>query len=199
MADTLVGRVTGTDEAGPVQPVALQVVMSSEALLGGHHDSAQLSGAGPIPAGLARELVADAMDSGASATLRRLYAEPGTGALVAMDSRARFFPAGLADFVRLRDQFCRTPWCNAPIRHLDHVTAAEDGGATSEANGQGLCAHCNHAKQAAGWRSRARPGPRHTVEVTTPTGHSYDSTAPPAIAALPGYAQASQGLWILVA
>jgi hypothetical protein len=199
MADTLVGRITGTDPARPVQPVALHVVMSSDALLGGAHDSALLPGAGPIPAGLARELVANAIDSGAATTLRRMYATPDTGALVAMDARSRVFPAGLAAFVRLRDQFCRTPWCDAPIRHLDHVTGAADGGPTSGPNGQGLCESCNHAKQAAGWQSRPRPGPRHTVEVSTPTGHTYDSTAPPVIAARPAFTQVSQGRWTLVA
>ncbi|MEO6997190.1 MAG: hypothetical protein ABI112_03825 [Terracoccus sp.] len=31
-----------------------------------------------------------------------------------------------------------------------------------------------------GW-DRARPDERHTVELTTPTGHTYRSTAPPLI------------------
>ena len=53
---------------------------------------------------------------------------PESGALVAMDSRARAFPAGLTQFIRLRDQTCRTPYCNAPIRHHDHATAHRDGG-----------------------------------------------------------------------
>ncbi|MDQ6755169.1 MAG: hypothetical protein M3017_17645, partial [Actinomycetota bacterium] len=47
---------------------------------------------------------------------------------------------------------------------------------------QGLCERCNQAKEAPGWSSRPRPGPRHTVETRTPTGHTYRSTAPP----LPG-------------
>jgi len=29
-----------------------------------------------------------------------------------------------------------------------------------------------------GWRARPRPGPRHTIETTTPTGHTYISVAP---------------------
>jgi hypothetical protein len=45
-------------------------------------------------------------------------------------------------------------------------------------NGQGLCEACNHAKQAMGRTARPRPGPRHTIETTTPTGHRYTSTAP---------------------
>ena len=34
----------------------------------------------------------------------------------------------------------------------------------------------------AGWTAHSAPGPRHTLELTNPTGHSYQSTAPP----LPG-------------
>ena len=114
-------------------------------------------------------------------TLRRLYASPESGQLVAMESASRLFPRALAELIRLRDQTCRTPWCDAPVRHADHVVAHQDGGATSFGNGQGLCQACNHAKQAPGWSARPRPGPRHEVETTTPTGHRYRSTAPPVL------------------
>lgn len=95
-----------------------------------------------------------------------------------MDSKARVFPRPLADFIELRDQRCRTPWCDAPIRHADHVVAHDDGGPTSAANGQGLCESCNYAKEAFGWAARPHPGPGHEVETTTPTGHTYRSRAP---------------------
>jgi hypothetical protein len=93
-----------------------------------------------------------------------------------MESRRRLFSKAQRDFIQARDQFCRTPWCEAPIRHLDHVIPADNGGATSIANGQGLCAGCNHAKQAPGWR--ARPGPAGEVVTTTSTGHQYRSSPP---------------------
>ena len=86
----------------------------------------------------------------------------------------------------VRDQTCRTPWCDAPIRHCDHVIAVEAGGATSAGNGQGLCEECNYAKQAPGWTARPRPGPRHTIETTTPTGHRYLSHHHPHHAPNPG-------------
>ena len=92
-----------------------------------------------------------------------------------MDSKARIFPTKLAQFLRLRDQRCRTPWCDAPIRHSDHVEAVEDGGETSAANGQGLCEACNYNKQAIGWRAKPRPGPGHKVEPSPPPG----TTTPP--------------------
>jgi hypothetical protein len=63
------------------------------------------------------------------------------------------FPDGIARLIRLRDRVCRTPWCDAPVRHVANVQAHQDGGPTNEVNGQGLCESCNHAKQAAGWHA----------------------------------------------
>ncbi|SDQ80517.1 HNH endonuclease [Arthrobacter crystallopoietes] len=114
--------------------------------------------------------------------VRRLYTAPGTGQLLGMDSRARLMPAGMQRVIQARDQLCRTPWCDAPIRHHDHVVPWRNNGETSEINGQGLCEACNLAKESGGWHAQNVPGPRHTVETTTPTGHTYLSTAPP----LPG-------------
>jgi len=180
MADELVRRVTGVEGTVGAEsashPVALNVVMSHPALLGTSDEPAHLADFGPIPAELARELVAGSLDDGEEVWLRRLYASPGSGELVAMDSRARLFPAGLRRLIRLRDQFCRTPWCDAPIRHIDHVVPHEADGPTSGANGQGLCQACNHAKQAPRWR--ARPGPDGTVTTTIPTGHTHTSRPP---------------------
>ena len=67
-----------------------------------------------------------------------------------MDSRRRLFPAGAQRFLIARDQLCRTPWCDAPIRHIDHIEPHARGGATTIDNGQGLCAACNLPKQAPG-------------------------------------------------
>ena len=121
-------------------------------------------------------------DTAFNVWLRRLYTAPGTGELVAMDSRARLVPPGLRRLIQVRDNTCRTPYCDAPIRHLDHIIPWHHGGPTTQANGAGLCEACNHTKETPGWNVRPRPGPRHTLEIQTPTGHTYHSTAPP----LPG-------------
>ncbi len=123
-------------------------------------------------------------DERSRATLRRLYANPDSGALVAMDSRSRLFPKGLAEFIELRDQRCRTPpYCDAPIRHHDHAIPHSRGGATSAENGQGLCEACNYAKESPGWQVIAGVGESgvHTAEfITPPTGGAhYHSAAPP--------------------
>jgi hypothetical protein len=105
---------------------------------------------------------------------------------VGMESTRRTFDGNLRRLLLLRDQTCRTPWCGAPIRHADHVTDVADGGPTSLGNGQGLCERCNQTKTLPGWSAEvldATPG-EHTVRTTTPTGHHYDSTAPPVLPGL---------------
>lgn len=182
MADALIERVlagSGAQQAPPV-PVAVNLVVSDATLLAGADEPARLDGYGPIPADVAREVARSAADDQV-ATLRRVYATPAAGAVVAMDSVARTFPPGLVRLIKIRDGTCRTPYCDAPVRHIDHIEPAERGGPTSYANGQGLCQACNHHKQAGMWYARTTidgSGRRHTVETTTPTGHRYRSTAP---------------------
>lgn len=176
-ADTLVARVTGTGEEAstPAEPdVSVSLVLSDSTLLGGDHTPAHLAGFGPIPAFLARQIV----DRATNAWLRRLYTTC-DGDLVAADSRTRFFPKAVREALVARDQWCRTPWCGAPIRHADHITRHADGGLSSITNGQGLCARCNETKETHGWRTQLAPGRRHRVVTTTPTGHTHTSTAIP--------------------
>lgn len=183
-ASTAAGSATGTGGAGI--GIELQIVLTDRTLLHGDHEPAHLLGYGPVPADLVRDWLTGDGSTPKDVWVRRLYTHPGTGELVAMDSRRRFFTAGLRRQVITRDLgTCRTPWCDAPIRHLDHVIAHHAGGETSATDGQGLCARCNHTKQAPGWRARPRPGPtgEHHIQTTTPTGHTYTSTAPP----LPGW------------
>jgi hypothetical protein len=164
-------------DAGPAgpgdQPTDTEPADSEELAV---DEPAHLLGFGPIPAAAARDLV---RDTEAQVWRRRLYTRPGTGELIAMDSKRRCFPKPLRRFLVVRDQFCRTPWCGAPIRHDDHVVPAEHGGPTSAANGQGLCEACNLTKQAPGWAAQPAPGGAgEAVSVTTPTGPSYPSQPP---------------------
>ncbi|MCW2688590.1 MAG: hypothetical protein JWR37_3480 [Mycobacterium sp.] len=178
MADTLVERLTGRSAAAPT-PIAVNLVVSDAALLGGATTPAVVAGYGPIPAAIARRMVQSAVsDSRSRATLRRLYASPATGRLVAMESRSRFFPRGLAGFIDVRDQRCRTPYCDAPIRHRDHARPHGRGGATSGENGLGMCECCNYVKESAAWLVCAGDDEagRHTADFRTPTGAHYHST-----------------------
>ncbi len=213
MADALVERTTGTP--GGICGVEVQLVMTDRTLFQGESEPARLPGYGIVPAAWARTLLtgnqgqagpgqprhgASAQDQpGNSQTepgedqdlkvlLRRLYTAPGTGELVAVDSRARLFPAGMRRFIQARDDTCRTPYCDAPIRHFDHIIPWHHGGPTTLANGAGLCEACNHTKELPGWTAQTgaattQHGTRHVFDISTPTGHHYRSTAPP----LPGF------------
>ncbi|WP_300641140.1 HNH endonuclease signature motif containing protein [Nocardioides sp.] len=176
--------VVPTAPAAPVVPVAVHVVVSDATLLNlpgeGGDEPGWVSAPGvtpvPLPADDVRDLVARADEAGL-ASLRRLYADPG-GQLVAMESRSRAFPAGLAQFLAVRDRSCRTAYCDAPARHRDHVRTWADGGPTTAENGQGLCEACNQAKEATDWSAQVADTDPHTVETTTPTGHRHRSRAP---------------------
>ena len=161
----------------PSLPVTVNLVVRDNVLLGDEDGTGWVEGHGPVPADLLRQWMADNLDAGVDTQVRRLYEQPATGALVAMDSSAEFFQGRLAEFIRLRDRICRTPGCDSRIRHIDHIVPRARGGPTTADNGQGLCELCNYAKEADGWSARTVPGPRHTVEITTPTGHTYTSTA----------------------
>ncbi|WP_258069950.1 HNH endonuclease signature motif containing protein [Arthrobacter sp. SX1312] len=197
MADALVERTTGTP--GGFSRVEVQLVMTDRTLFQGDSEPARLPGYGIVPAGWARDLLttgpASEQASGQSADhrrafevwLRRLYTAPGSGELVAVESRARLFTAGQRRFIQARDHLCRAPYCDAPIRHYDHIIPWHKDGPTSLFNGAGLCEACNHTKELPGWNAKAHPDPgarhaRHALEISTPTGHTYHSTAPP----LPG-------------
>jgi hypothetical protein len=181
MADTLFERITGHPADVPV-PIAVNLVLTDETLLGGATAPAHIPGYGPMPAAIACRLAGDAIaDEQSKAALRRLYRHPDSGALVAMESRSRLFPKGLAQFIAFRDDTCRTPYCDAPIRHADHATPHSRGGPTTAANGVGTCEACNYAKEAPGWRVHTfkADGQRHKAVYVTPTGASHESHAPP--------------------
>lgn len=183
MADTLVARVLSPDTddtAAPATPVRVHLTVSDRTLLGRGDEAAHIRGYGSIPAEVAPELVHAAATAGV-AELRRVYTQPDTGAVVAMDRTTRMFPTSLAELIRLRDPVCRTPWCDAPVRHIDHIQPVSRGGTTTFENGQGLCEACNYAKRAPGWKTETvhSPNGRHRVRITTPTGHIHHSLAPP--------------------
>jgi hypothetical protein len=189
-ADTLVERTTGIADAGRI-PLRIGLVMTDRTLLAGAASAAVLPGYGTVPADWARELVARAIGD-PSATpgmhpprdrervwLERLFTAPESGQLVAMDSRARLFPASMGRFLRIRDQGCRTSFCDAPARHLDHVVRAAEGGPTHLENGQCLCAFCNLTKEASGWQQEVVEPPPPPPPPPTAAELREDAGPPP--------------------
>lgn len=117
----------------------------------------------------------------AAVWVRRLYTDRRTGVITDSDRRRRLFPDHLRRLIVARDQWCRTPYCGAPIKHIDHAERFADGGSTAPDNAQGLCERCNQVKETPGWTvtTRRLPGDVVVIHTSTPTGVSYDSTAPP--------------------
>ena len=184
MADTLVERITGQATADDVN-VDLQIMMPLEALIDPHRNTAAtIPGYGPLPGDLARNIL---ITSQGRKRWRRLFSAPtgltdSSGPIIGGDPARRHFDGGLAQLIKLRDQTCRSPYCNAPIRHIDHSTRHTEGGPTSYTNGRGACAPCNYAREAPGWHLNVinyglHDGP-HKIIITTPTGHHYLSRAP---------------------
>lgn len=219
MADTLVDRLTGCVRA-PADPhgastdnpgapdirtgadLMVNLVITDRTLFAGDPEPANITGYGPVPAPLARDLVrGDHHHRGDTAGtarvfLRRQFTHPSTSELIAMEARARAFPLGLRRLLIARDQTCRTPWCDAPVRHADHAVAHADGGRTDSDNGQGLCEACNYAKESPGHRARAGPDNRpghHEIHTIMPTGHTYVGR-PPAQPGWTGRALAEAGV-----
>jgi hypothetical protein len=185
MADTLVERVTGQARATDVN-VEVGIVMPLDSLVGSAADdgpgSAEVVGHGPIPAGIARDLLRSTLGR---RWWRRLFTMPEGGPLVGADPRRRAFDGVLARLIEVRDGGrCRDPYCDAPIRHIDHILPHRAGGPTSFANGRGVCARGNYVREMPRWEVELvddgfgrHP---HTVRTTTPTGHTYVSRAGPA-------------------
>ncbi|MBM9466058.1 HNH endonuclease [Nakamurella leprariae] len=197
MADELVARVTAgaapaetSDDADvselPTVPtgvdLTINLVMTDRTLLDGDTEPAVVVGHGPIPARLARHIIREAPET-ARIFVRRLFTDPTTGGLTHADPRRRRFGHLDRQFLIARDQTCRTPWCDAPIRHADHIHPHAADGPTLLDNGQGLCARCNLTKDDDGWRTTGT-GP--TTVVTTPTGHRYRSVPPEPPMSAPG-------------
>ncbi|GAA1402159.1 HNH endonuclease signature motif containing protein [Pseudonocardia kongjuensis] len=179
MADTLVERLTGQARAADVN-VELGIVIGVDQLVdpaaGG---TAEIVGHGPVPVGIARDILAGTQGR---RWWRRLFARPAGGLLVGADPRRRYFGGVPAALVRIRDDDrCRDPYCDAPGRHIDHIVPARRGGPTTPANGRTVCVRGNLVRELPGWSVEVLADglgdTPHTVRTTTPTGHTYLSRA----------------------
>ena len=181
MSDTMVERLTGQARAQDVD-VEVGIVLPVDALLDPDSPATgEIVGHGPLPGGIVRDILAA---TSGKRWWRRLFTHPGHGTLVGGESKHRRFDGFLAQLIDLRDHGrCRDPWCDAAIRHHDHITQSRAGGPTSFTNGRGVCARGNYTREMPGWTVETvhdglgeQP---HTVRTTTPTGHSYTSRAGP--------------------
>jgi hypothetical protein len=179
MADTLVERLTGQTAATDVD-VEVQIVMGLDSLLDPNDPTpAEIAGFGPIPASIARQLI---ISSQGRKWWRRLFTAAAGGPIIGGDPFLRRFDGFLGKLITFRDRRCRNPYCDAPIRHLDHIRRHADHGPTTFENGRGVCERDNYVREMPGWKitllDDGLHGKPHAIMITTPTGHSYTSTAP---------------------
>ncbi|WP_346036149.1 HNH endonuclease [Brevibacterium picturae] len=186
MADTCVERLTGQAAAAAV-PTEVHLIVDAKSLFSDGLAPSWIPGYGPLPARTARNFIASneaavfirrmfTASNEAAVFIRRMFTAAEGGHLVGMESRARSFTGKLRQMVVFRDDMCRTPCCDAPIKHADHADPHADGGKTSWENASGLCASCNYAKEHPGWKHAATAD---GVTVTTPSGKDYSDVTPP--------------------
>lgn len=153
LADTFVERVSGQASSTAV-PAEIHLLVEAESVFSDGRVPAWLPGFGPLPAKTARKFIAA---NKAKMFVSRIFTSPKDGQLVAMDARKRDFSGRLREMIVFRDDVCRTPWCDAPIRHADHAEPVAAGGETTWDNGSGLCAACNYARNIPDGAMRPQP------------------------------------------
>jgi Domain of unknown function (DUF222) len=108
----------------------VNVVCDLATLLGLQQHPAEIPGVGPIPADVARWLLAD------GAPLRRLVTDPLTGHLLDYGRTTYKVPSDLADYLIARNVTSAGPHSNVPARvsDLDHGEPYDKGGETNPQN-----------------------------------------------------------------
>ncbi|CAB4669356.1 unannotated protein [freshwater metagenome] len=129
------------------RPVTVNLTIDLPTLLGLAENPGQLSGYGPIPASVARELAADGK-------WRKFITDPTTGNLLDFGRESYVPPQILRDFLLARDRTCRFPGCRrSGIKgEIDHAIPWEEGGETSPSNLGLLCKRHHQLKTHGGWK-----------------------------------------------
>ena len=144
------------------------------ALLGLTDEPAELDGHGPIPASMARKLVADGADS-----FYRVLVNPRDGAPLEIGRTRYRLPETIKQWIRMRDRKCTFPGCtnHTPDNETDHLQAWENGGTTGTSNLAQLCPKHHRLKHHSQWT----PDPATTKDPpgwTSPTGRHYKPEHP---------------------
>ncbi|MEW1808288.1 DUF222 domain-containing protein [Pseudarthrobacter sp. NPDC080039] len=164
--------------AGPIKtptPKAdVLVTVPVFSLLGLTDEPATLDGFGPIPAFMARKLVADGAHS-----FYRVLVDPRDGAPLEIGRTNYRLTETIKQWIRMRDGKCTFPGCTnrTPDNEIDHGTAWEHGGSTGISNLGQLCPKHHRLKHHSQWA----PDPTTTKEPpgwTSPSGRHYKPEHP---------------------
>ncbi|MDQ0120577.1 hypothetical protein J2T22_003783 [Pseudarthrobacter defluvii] len=165
--------VTGIGKV-PAPRADVLVTVPVFALLGLTDEPAVLDGFGPIPASMARKLVADGADS-----FYRVLVDPRDGAPLEIGRKNYRLTETIKRWIRLRDAKCTFPGCTnrTPDNETDHLTAWKHGGTTGTSNLAQLCPKHHRLKHHSQWT----PDPANKNEPpgwTSPTGRHYNPEHP---------------------
>jgi hypothetical protein len=164
LSDLLVQGETG--ELKGVRATVL-VTVPVLTLLGASDEPATLEGYGPIDAGTARWLAAQAP------SFMRLLTHPETGVALSLGRTRYAVPRDLRTWLRVRDGTCRFPGCSRAARscEVDHTDDWQYGGETRYDNLAHLCKSHHNLKHHTGWRVEQVGG--GVLEWTSPLGKKY--------------------------
>lgn len=155
------------------------MIVAASTLLGIDDQPGELSGHGPIPAALARELAADP-----HGTWQRLVTDD-LGRLIDYGRTRYTPPTRLREFVIARDRECQFPGCHRQGKNceIDHLQPWVDGGSTNQHNLICLCRRHHHLKHDTTWTIERLPdgslrwiSPYGRVHVNEPVGYPIDRT-----------------------
>src|SRR5919205_1271334 len=171
---------TGGAPAGGVQPgdvpspqaqaqAQVLVTVPVFSLLGHTDEPATLDGYGPIPASMARRLVADGATS-----FFRVLVDPRDGTPLEIGRTSYRLTKPMRQWLRLRDAKCTFPNCNnhSLDNDADHILAWADGGGTGVANLGQPCPKHHRLKHTTAWRP-VDATRDHPPGWTSPAGRHY--------------------------
>ncbi|MEV8130423.1 DUF222 domain-containing protein [Pseudarthrobacter oxydans] len=166
------GAGIGTDLT-PSSSIRAQVLVTVPvlSLMGVTDEPAMLDGYGPIPASMARDLVANGADS-----FHRVLVDPRDGAPLEIGRSSYRVTKAMRNWLRLRDGKCPFPGCsNSSLdNEADHLLAWHHGGTTGISNLGQPCPKHHRLRHTSGWT----PTPATKDEPpgwTSPTGRHYKS------------------------
>ena len=140
--------LTGRADGFPSPTAQVLVTVPVFGLMGLTGEPATLDGYGPIPASMARRLVADGADS-----FHRVLTDPRDGAPLEIGRTSYRIPKTMRQWLRLRDGKCPFPGCNnhSLDNEADHLLAWAAGGTTGISNLGQPCRKHHRLKHNTGW------------------------------------------------
>lgn len=174
------GGSAGTDDAGtaskgladiPVPRAEVLVTVPVFSLLGATDEPAMLDGYGPIPAAMARDLVANG-----AASFYRVLVDPRDGAPLEIGRTSYRLTKAMRTWLRLRDGKCPFPGCNnnSLDNEADHLLAWHQGGTTGISNLGQPCPKHHRLRHTSRWRPTAA-SKNEPPGWVSPSGRNYKS------------------------